>query len=162
MAVIPEALKLDPAETRRGRFRPRIVHRSPRAASSVDETRVATRDDVRCEEATIARVSLWTVLKVSLLFWVVASTLFFVVASMALSLLASAGVLRDVERFVADAFGLDRFSIDTGKLTRLSLALAVLWTCVATVLTVLGAALYNLYAAIVGGVTVELHCRDHE
>ncbi len=63
-----------------------------------------------------------------------------------------------VPHFLSEA-GLDHLAIDTGKLWHAGVALAVLGTCVGTLLTVLAAALYNLYAAPVGGVTVELHCR---
>lgn len=168
MSITRDALLFTDARARRAdRRAERRAERSalrlastPAAVLGPTRARAAVVDEVRCEQATVARVSLWTVLKVAAIFWAIAAALGLILLSLTISAISAAGVLHDVEKFVADASGLDTFTIDTSALWRAGVALSVLGACIATVATVLAAGLYNLYASIVGGITLELHCRD--
>lgn len=101
------------------------------------------------------RVALGSVARVSVLFYL-CGLVAFVVAAMVLWIVASAfGVVGEVESFMDD-LGFEGFEFVSGTLLWAGLLIGLAVTAILVVLTVLAAALYNLFADLAGGIEIEL------
>lgn len=129
---------------------PVAVSRPPQADGRVASGRPAvTRQTVR-------RLDLWTVLKVSLAFYLVALAAL-ILAFVVLWLVASSfGVVSDVEDFMTSLLSTKDFTfLSTRLLIGMALVGLVLVTLL-TLITVIAAAFYNLFADTIGGIEVIL------
>jgi hypothetical protein len=107
------------------------------------------------ERRRIREVRLWSVARVSVCFYL-CGLVVVLAAAVVLWLVASAvGVVGEVESFMDD-LGFEGFQFLSGTLFRAGLLIGLAGVAILVVLTVSAAALYNLFADLVGGIEVTL------
>lgn len=102
----------------------------------------------------IRHVDPWSVLKFSLLFYLV---LFLVVLTAAVLLwnaAASTGLVDNIESFVEELFGFERFQFEPNQMLRASALVGLVMVVAGTATNVLMAVLFNLISDLVGGIRV--------
>ena len=105
---------------------------------------------------TITTVDLWAVLKISLSFYVAAMAIT-CVALLALWLLAdAAGVRQSVEKFMGSLLQSNHFTFVTNGTLVAVLLLGAVIVVLQTIVTVIAAAFYNLFASLFGGVELTI------
>jgi hypothetical protein len=138
--------------------RPRAVLESLPAGdgSSKRGKRTATPRQVyeRRYVQTIRSVDLWSVLKVSICFYLCALIVTLVASVMLWWIASAAGVISSVESFVGDLVSNKSFRFLSWEVLRAATLIGLVIVCILTVLTVLAAAFYNLFAELLGGVEV--------
>lgn len=103
---------------------------------------------------TIHRVDLWSVVKISICFYLCALVVL-LAAGMFLWWIASAfGAVSNVEKFVGELIGSNDFELLTWRILRGATLIGLVMVCVMVVTTVVGAAFYNLFSEILGGVEI--------
>jgi Transmembrane domain of unknown function (DUF3566) len=112
----------------------------------------------RCE---VRRLDLWAVLKVALCFYVAAVVLV-IVAGIVLWLIAdAAGAIHNVERFMGKILSSKNYHLVAAQILEGSVLVGLVLAALLTIITVVGAALYNVFSELVGGVEVTLVETDH-
>lgn len=105
---------------------------------------------------TIHRVDLWSVLKMSVCFYICAMAVL-MVALVALWVIAdAAGVIHSVEKFFGDLLQTKDFTFLSADILRGTLLVAAVLVVLLIVITVIGAAFYNLFAELFGGVEITI------
>ena len=105
---------------------------------------------------TIHRVDLWSVLKISVCFYICAMAVL-MVALVALWVIAdAAGVIHSVEKFFGDLLQTKDFTFLSGDILRGTLLVAAVLVVLLIVITVIGAAFYNLFSELFGGVEITI------
>ena len=105
---------------------------------------------------TIHRVDLWSVLKISVCFYICAMAVL-MVALVALWVIAdAAGVINSVEKFFGDLLQTKDFTFLSADILRGTLLVAAVLVVLLIVITVIGAAFYNLFAELFGGVEITI------
>lgn len=156
------------AESRPPAYDAETARRLARGEQSIDRrgrvvnARQQPRAEARTRRArlTIARVDPWSVMKVSFLFSIALGIMIVVAVATVWSVLDSMGVFSTVGETLAQITGGEGFDLVSffsfsrvvGAATLLALVDVVLVTALAT----LGAFLYNVIAAVVGGLEVTL------
>jgi hypothetical protein len=92
------------------------------------------------------------VFKLALLFHLSAFLITLVAGTLLWAVAVSTGVVGDLEGFVREAFALERFSFDGGRIFQAAAIGGLALVGAATVVSVLLAALLNLISDVVGGV----------
>jgi hypothetical protein len=103
---------------------------------------------------TVRSVDLWSVLKVSICFYLCALIVFLVAGVMLWWIASAAGVVGNVEHFIGDLVNNKDFRFLSWEVLRGATLIGLVLVCLATVLTVLAAAFYNLFSELLGGVEV--------
>lgn len=144
--------------------RPKAVLESVPAAPATDgakkpkpkRKRIASPKQVfeRRYVQTIRSVDLWSVLKVSICFYLCALIVMLVAAVMVWWIASAAGVIGNVEHFVGDLVNNKDFRFLSWQVLRATTLIGLVLVCILTVLTVLAAAFYNLFAELLGGIEV--------
>ncbi|MGZ4688102.1 MAG: DUF3566 domain-containing protein [Acidimicrobiia bacterium] len=112
----------------------------------------------RCE---IRRVDLWAVLKISLCFYLAAVALL-VVSGVVLWLIAdAAGAIHNIEKFMGKILSSKNYHLVSAQILEGTILIGLVMAALMTILTVVGAALYNLFSELVGGFEVTLVETDH-
>jgi uncharacterized protein involved in cysteine biosynthesis len=135
---------------------PSILSRAQRLKQRRRDLAVApaARSDRRSYRQTITKVDLWSVLKLSICFYL-AALLVVLVAGIALWEIASvAGVIDSVQNFMRDLLGSNDFTFLSWRLLRGFTLLGLVIVCLGTIITVVAAAFYNLFAEMMGGVVI--------
>jgi hypothetical protein len=133
------------------------VPRSPDGrAPKKDRRRVAAPRQVyeRRYVQTIRSVDLWSVLKVSICFYIAALIVLLVSGTILWWIASAAGVITNIEDFIGELVEDDAFRLLSWQVLRASTLIGLVIVCIMTVLTVLAAAFYNLFAELLGGVEV--------
>jgi hypothetical protein len=105
---------------------------------------------------TIHRVDLWSVLKISVCFYICAMAVL-MVALVALWVIAdAAGVITSVEKFFGDLLQTKDFTFLSAEILRGTLLVAAVLVVLLIVITVIGAAFYNLFSELFGGVEITI------
>jgi len=127
------------------------VRRKSSASSKQLSTRVRKERSYR---QMVGRIDVWSVLKVSLCFHT-AAMLVTVVAMIVCWWVASAvGLVKNFEKFLGTVFEVDKFSfVDFGVLQGV-LIIGFVFVAIMTILSVMAAAFYNVFAEAVGGVEI--------
>jgi hypothetical protein len=121
----------------------------------------AVRRPERRFRQTIVKFDLWSVTKMALCFYSSAMAVF-VVALIALWVVAdSAGVIKSVEKFVGDLFSSKNFTFLSGQVLRGAVLVCVVLVALLTVITIVGASFYNIFAELFGGVEVVIREEEH-
>lgn len=150
----PEGPGASPGEPR-GRTRPSRPGPSTRPARPTS----ARRPERRFRQ-TIVKFDLWSVTKMALCFYTSAMGVL-VVAMVALWVVAdSAGVIGSVEEFVGDLFSSKDFTFAAGQVFRGTVLISVVLVALLTVITIVGASFYNIFAELFGGVEVVIREED--
>ncbi|MGH9024675.1 MAG: DUF3566 domain-containing protein, partial [Acidimicrobiia bacterium] len=103
---------------------------------------------------TVRRVDLWSVVKIALCFYVCMIAIF-VVALIALYVIADGlGIIGDLEDFIGDLIASDDFELLSFEIMRGVVLVGLVFVAMSVTMTVVGAALYNLFAELFGGIEV--------
>lgn len=131
-----------------------------RARKQPGRIAVAPRAQERRYRQTVRKVDLWSVLKISVCFYLCA-LIVAVAAGMVLWWVATAaGVVSNVEEFIGELLGSEDFEFLSWRILRGATFIGLVVVCLMVVVTVLAAALYNLFSELVGG--VELTVTEEE
>jgi hypothetical protein len=105
---------------------------------------------------TVRRVDVWSVLKVSVCFYLSALVVMLAAGIILWTIADSVGAIHNLENFVSDLLDNRKgeFHLFPLEILRAATLIGLVMVCLTTVLTVLGAALYNLFAELVGGIEV--------
>jgi hypothetical protein len=115
-----------------------------------------TQVGVRKSRVEVSKLDLWSVLKVSLCFYLAALAVL-VAAGVVVWLIAdAAGVIHNVEKFVGKALSSKNYHLVSAQILEGSLLVGLVFVAMATIITVIAAALYNLFSELLGGVEVTL------
>jgi hypothetical protein len=127
-----------------------------RAPKKVKRRRVASPRQVyeRRYVQTIRSVDLWSVLKVSICFYLCALIVLLTASVMLWWIASAAGVIHNVEHFVGDLVNNKDFKFLSWQVLRAATLIGLVVVCILTVISVLAAAFYNLFAELLGGVEV--------
>lgn len=110
----------------------------------------------RASRVSVRRVDLWSVLKVSLCFYVAALVVILAAGIVAWLIVDAAGGIASFEDFMGDLVSARNYRLVPGELLVGSILVGVVLAALLTIITVVAAALYNLFSELVGGVEVEL------
>ena len=110
----------------------------------------------REEHRVVSHVNLLSVLKLSIAFYL-STVLVAIVALVSLWAIAqSAGIIDNLEEFIADLLAYDEFQFLSFEMMRAVTIIGLVWVTLATALTMVAATFYNLFADLIGGVEVTL------
>lgn len=108
----------------------------------------------RSYRQTITKVDLWSVLKISACFYM-GALIVVLTAGIALWEIARvAGVVDSIQHFMRQLLGSNDFTFLSWRLLKGFTLLGLVIVCLSIVVTVIGAAFYNLFAEIMGGVVI--------
>jgi hypothetical protein len=112
----------------------------------------------RCE---VHRIDLWAVLRISLCFYLAAVALL-IVSGVALWAIAdAAGAINNIERFMGKILSSKNYHLVSAQILEGTILVGLVLAALMTIITVVGAALYNLFSELVGGFEVTLVETDH-
>jgi Transmembrane domain of unknown function (DUF3566) len=103
---------------------------------------------------TIRSVDLWSVLKVAICFYLCALIVLLVAGMILWWIASAAGVVDNVEKFIGDLVDNKDFHFLSWQVLRATTLIGLVVVCILTVMSVLAAAFYNLFAELLGGVEV--------
>lgn len=153
----------------KGEGRPARAPRPPRApkagkaGKSKPVTKAGNPRRTRRAQLRLVQVDAWSVMKTSFLLSIALGIVFVVAVAIIWSVLGAAGVWESINSIVQQAVGSDSgkpFDIQeyagTSRVLGFSMIVAVLDVILITAISTLGAFLYNLSAALLGGIEVTL------
>jgi hypothetical protein len=141
--AVLESVQTKPQPARAPRTKPR--RRRVASPSQVFERRYVQ---------TVRSVDLWSVLKVSICFYLCALIVMLVAGVMLWWVASAAGVVSSIESFVGELVNNKNFRLLSWEVLRAATLIGLVIVCLLTVLTVLAAAFYNLFADLLGGIEV--------
>ena len=105
---------------------------------------------------TVRRVDVWSVLKVSVCFYMCALVVMLAAGIIVWTVADSVGAITSVENFISELLDdkKGQFHFLASEILRAATLLGLVIVCLMTIFTVLAAALYNLFADLVGGVEI--------
>ncbi len=104
----------------------------------------------------LRRVDTWSVFRFAVLLYL-CGAIVIMAAGVGLWLLADgAGAIPNIEHFITQLFALKRFTFKPGQMFLGLLGVCAVWVFVATLVTVLGAVLFNLISDVVGGIELTM------
>jgi hypothetical protein len=110
----------------------------------------------RGERLEVTHISLWSVVRSAAVFWAAAAGALFLFLVLAWGFASALGLLDSMEELAADMLGADQVSIRGAHVLGAAGLLAVLLAGLATIVTTIAAAVYNLGAHLIGGVELDL------
>lgn len=131
---------------------------APRREREAEQPRAAERPPApkaRTSRVVLRRVDPWSVLKLSLLFYLCVCLVLLVAGALLWAGASAAGVIGNVESFIAD-IGFDEFRFIPGDILRASTIGGLVLVVAGTIANTLLAVLFNLMGDIVGGLKVTL------
>ena len=143
----PAPVATEPPKTKRQR------KRDLRASIALASTPKAGPRRSRCE---VRRIDLWAVLKIALCFYVAAVALV-IISGIVLWLIAdAAGAIGNIERFMGKILSSKNYRLVSAQILEGSILVGLVLAALMTIITVVGAALYNLFSELVGGFEITL------
>jgi hypothetical protein len=126
--------------------------------ASVSGEQAAVRTDRRAarKQVEVRKVDLWSVLKVSLCFYLAGLVVLLVAGIVAWLLVDAAGGIHNFEDFMGELLSANDYRIIGGQLLLGAALVGLVLVALATILTTLAAALFNVFSELVGGVEVTL------
>lgn len=110
----------------------------------------------RRSRVEMSRVDLWSVLKVSLCFYLAGLAILLIAGLVTWLLLDAAGQIRSFERFMGDILSAKNYHLVASEVLIGGVLIGLVIVALVTVLTVIAAALYNVFSDLVGGIEVTL------
>lgn len=110
--------------------------------------------DRRRYHQTIDRIDVWTVLKVSSCFYLCSLVALLLSGIVLWYAGRTMGLVDNFESLVKSFFNLKDFELVAWRILRAATLIGVVVVCLSIVMTTLAAALYNLFAGLIGGVEV--------
>jgi hypothetical protein len=112
--------------------------------------------EVRRVRRVLRRVDTWSVFRFAVLLYL-CGAIVFVATGVGLWLLADgAGAVPNIEHFITQLFALKHFTFKPGQMFLGLVGICGVWVFVATLMTVLGAVLFNLISDVVGGIELTM------
>ena len=112
----------------------------------------------RCE---VRRIDLWAVLRISLCFYL-AAVLLVIISGVVLWLIAdAAGAIGNIESFMGKILSSKNYHLVSAQILEGTVLVGLVLAALMTIISVVGAALYNLFSELVGGFEVTLVETDH-
>jgi thiosulfate reductase cytochrome b subunit len=119
-------------------------------------TTTATAASLRQSRVEMSKIDLWSALKVSLCFYLAGLALLIVTGLVVWLLLDASGGIRSFERFMGDILSAKNFHFVAPQILLGSVLVGLVLVALMSILTVIAAALYNVFADLVGGIEVTL------
>jgi|SRR3954452_10394570 len=111
---------------------------------------------VRKSRVEVSKLDLWSVLKVSLCFYLAAMAVLIAAGVVVWLIADTAGVIHNVEKFVGKALSSKDYHLVSAQILEGTLLVGLVFAALLTIMTVIAAALYNLFSELLGGVEVTL------
>ena len=111
---------------------------------------------VRRSRVEMTRVDLWSVLKVSLCFYLAGLAMLLIAGLVVWLLLDASGGIHNFERFMGDIMSAKDYRLVAPQILLGSALIGLVVVALMTIITVIAAALYNVFSDLVGGVEVTL------
>ncbi|HEX4489871.1 MAG TPA: DUF3566 domain-containing protein [Acidimicrobiia bacterium] len=112
------------------------------------------RANRRSYRQTVTKIDLWSVLKLAICFYLGALVVVLVAAIALWEIASVAGVIDSVQNFMRDLLGSNDFTFLSWRILRGFTLLGLVIVSVGTIITVVAAAFYNLFAEMMGGVVI--------
>jgi hypothetical protein len=106
----------------------------------------------RISKQTLARFEIWSVAKISLVCYTAGAILFLLTFWFLWFFARMLGLVKNLESFLGDSLQFQDFSLVNAKVILGVALLVAAFVVFQTVLTVIGASIYNIFAGAVGGV----------
>ena len=112
---------------------------------------------------TVRSIDLWSVLKVSICFYLCALLVMLLAGVLLWWIASAAGVVGNVEHLVGELVSNKKngFHFLSWEVLRAATLIGLVMVCILTVITVLAAAFYNLFAELLGGVEITVVEQEH-
>jgi hypothetical protein len=107
----------------------------------------------RCE---VRKLDLWSVLKISLCFYLAAVVLVVITGVVLWAIADAAGAIHDIEEFMGSLLSSDNYRLISVQILEGTILVGLVLATLMTIITVVGAALYNLFSELVGGFEITL------
>jgi Transmembrane domain of unknown function (DUF3566). len=131
--------------------------KAPSAESSTETPLVARgASSVRRSRVEMTKVDLWSVLKVALCFYLAGLAMMIIAGLVVWLLLDASGGIHNFERFMGDIMSAKDYRLVASQILLGSVLVGLVLVALMTIVTVIAAALYNLFSELVGGVEVTL------
>jgi hypothetical protein len=117
---------------------------------------VGSRTSLRRSRVEMTKIDVWSALKVSLCFYLAGLALLIVTGLVVWLLLDASGGIRDFERFMGDILSAKNFHFVAPQILLGAVLVGLVLVALMSILTVIAAALYNVFADLVGGVEITL------
>ena len=122
------------------------------------ETPAVARSEtaVRRSRVEMTKVELWSVLKVSLCFYLAGLAMMIIAGLVVWLLLDASGGIHNFEKFMGDIMSAKDYRLVASQILLGAVLVGLVIVALMTIITVIAAALYNLFSELVGGVEVTL------
>ncbi len=111
---------------------------------------------VRRSRVEMTKVELWSVLKVSLCFYLAGLAIMIIAGLVVWLLLDASGGIHNFEKFMGDIMSAKDYRLVASQILLGAVLVGLVIVALMTIITVIAAALYNLFSELVGGVEVTL------
>ena len=111
---------------------------------------------VRRSRVEMTKVDLWSVLKVSLCFYLAGLAMMIIAGLVVWLLLDASGGIHNFEKFMGDIMSAKDYRLVASQILLGAVLVGLVIVALMTIITVIAAALYNLFSELVGGVEVTL------
>ncbi len=108
----------------------------------------------RRSRVEMTRVDLWSVLRVSLCFYLAALVILILAGLVTWLLLDASGSIKNFESFMGDILGAKDYHLVAPQLLLGSVLVGLVLVALTCIITVIAAALYNVFSDMVGGVEI--------
>jgi hypothetical protein len=127
--------------------------RDQRASISIAAAPKSGPRQSRCE---VRKLDLWSVLKISLCFYLAAVVLVIVAGVVLWAIADAAGAITNIEKFMGKILSSKNYHLVSVQILEGAVLLGLVLSALMTILTIVGAALYNLFSELVGGFEITL------
>jgi len=127
--------------------------RDERAALGLAAT---PRSEPRQSHCEVRKLDLWSVLKISLCFYLAAVVLVIIAGIVLWAIADAAGAIHNIEKFMGKILSSKNYHLVSAQILEGSILVGLVLSALMTILSVVGAALYNLFSELVGGFEVTL------
>jgi hypothetical protein len=104
----------------------------------------------------VRKLNLWSVLKISLCFYLAAVALVVITGVVLWAIADAAGAIHDIEKFMGSLLSSDNYTLVSVQILEGTILVGLVLATLMTIITVVGAALYNLFSELVGGFEITL------
>jgi thiosulfate reductase cytochrome b subunit len=111
---------------------------------------------LRQSRVEMSKIDLWSALKISLCFYLAGLALLLVTGLVVWLLLDASGGIRSFEKFMGDILSAKDFHFVAPQILLGAVLVGLVLVALMSILTVIAAALYNVFADLVGGIEVTL------
>jgi hypothetical protein len=107
----------------------------------------------RCQ---VRKLDLWSVLKISLCFYLAAVALVVIAGVVLWAIADAAGAISNIEKFMGKVLSSKNYHLVSAQILEGTILVGLVLAALMTIVSVVGAALYNLFSELVGGIEVTL------